>query len=440
MSTFRKQHMAVDWNNLIDSKSEAPAAQASLRDKAALVGRTGLLILSVGAGAYRVRSAMNKISRALGIVCTADISLLSIEYTCSSGGDSYTSAYSLSTTGVNTDRLNRLRAFADYAAEQSDKKSISELFAMLDDIEHTAANYSAIRLALAAAVACACFTFLLGGGAIEMIFAFFGAGAGNFVRKKLLERHITLCANVCLGVAAACLTYIALISVAEAVLHLPPVHHAGYICAMLFVIPGFPLITGGIDLAKLDLRSGLERELYALLIVFVATATGWACARAFSFYPENFRALNLCAPALIALRLAASFAAVYGFSLMFNSTQKMALTAALIGMVANVLRLELLDFTNLPLIVCSFAGALCAGLLASLIKKRSGLPRLTVTVPSIVIMVPGMFMYKGIYFLAAEDINTGALWLLKAGMVVCSLSFGLIAARILTDPNFRVNS
>ena len=33
-------------------------------------------------------------------------------------------------------------------------------------------------------------------------------------------------------------------------------HEAGYICAMLFIIPGFPFITSGIDLAKLDLRSG----------------------------------------------------------------------------------------------------------------------------------------------------------------------------------------
>ena len=56
MSAFRKQHMAMDWGNLIDKESIVPAACASLEDKAALVGRTGLLILSVGAGAYRVRS------------------------------------------------------------------------------------------------------------------------------------------------------------------------------------------------------------------------------------------------------------------------------------------------------------------------------------------------------------------------------------------------
>lgn len=39
---------------------------------------------------------------------------------------------------------------------------------------------------------------------------------------------------------------------------------------MLFIIPGFPFITSGIDLAKLDLRSGLERLTYAIIIVLVA--------------------------------------------------------------------------------------------------------------------------------------------------------------------------
>ena len=40
---------------------------------------------------------------------------------------------------------------------------------------------------------------------------------------------------------------------------------------MLFIIPGFPFITSGIDLAKLDMRSGMERLTYALIIVLVAT-------------------------------------------------------------------------------------------------------------------------------------------------------------------------
>lgn len=47
-------------------------------------------------------------------------------------------------------------------------------------------------LGLAAALACGAFTFLLGGGWVEMILAFFGAGIGNAVRCKLSKHHLTL--------------------------------------------------------------------------------------------------------------------------------------------------------------------------------------------------------------------------------------------------------
>ena len=55
-------------------------------------------------------------------------------------------------------------------------------------------------------------------------------------------------------------------------------HEAGYICAMLFIILGFPFITSEIDLAKLDMRSGTERLMYALIVILVATMAAWLMA------------------------------------------------------------------------------------------------------------------------------------------------------------------
>ena len=311
---------------------------------------------------------------------------------------------------------------------------------ILDKFQDMKGNYKAWNLGLASAFACCAFTFLLGGGIIEMICAFFGAGIGNFVRKKLLEHHITLFANVAAGVASACCTYVIFIKLAELLMGISAVHQAGYICSMLFVIPGFPLITGGMDLAKLDLRSGIERISYALLIIIVATLTGWFCATLFSFYPQDFQAYELSPLLRMAFIMITSFCGVYGFSLMFNSTRKMAATAGLIGMCANTLRLELIDMAGVHVGLAAFIGALSAGLLASAIHHWIGYPRITLTVPSIVIMVPGMFMYKGVYYIVINDITSGAMWLTKAVIIVTALPLGLIFARILTDKNFRKSS
>ncbi|MDE6021763.1 MAG: threonine/serine exporter family protein [Ruminococcus sp.] len=440
MSTFRKQHMSIEWHEIVESEDTTPAINASLKEKATLIGRLGLMMLSVGTGAWRVRASMNKLARALNITCAVDVGLLSIEYTCIENGETYTNALSVNTTGVNTDRLNSLEIFADGFHERAHRYSVEQFHRILDKFQEMPCNYKAWQLGLAAAFACCAFTFLLGGGPAEMICAFFGAGIGNFIRKKLLENHITLFANVTVGVASACCVYVLLIKLAEILLNISNIHQAGYICSMLFVIPGFPLITGGLDLAKLDLRSGIERITYALLIIIVATLTGWITAFIFNFQPSEFAEISLDPALMLVLRLITSFCGVYGFSLMFNSTKKMACTAGIIGMLVNTLRLELIDFTSIPVGAAAFIGALCSGLLASALKKKIGFPRITLTVPSIVIMVPGMFMYKGIYYMALNDIQSGALWITKALLIVISLPLGLIFARIFTDKNFRKSS
>ena len=203
MSKFRKQHMAIEWHDIVNNENYEPAVNASLKEKATLVGRVGLMMLSVGTGAWRVRASMNKIARALNIVCNADIGLLSIEYTCVENSETYTNAISLSTTGINTDKLNLLESFADGFGERAEKYTITQFHRILDKIQDLPPNYNAWLLAFASALACFGFTFLLGGGIIEMICAFLGAGIGQFVRKKLLEHHITLLANVSAAVATA---------------------------------------------------------------------------------------------------------------------------------------------------------------------------------------------------------------------------------------------
>ena len=117
MSKFRKQHMTIEWHDLLNEESDVPAIKASLKEKATLVGRVGLMMLSVGTGAWRVRASMNKIARGLGIVCNADIGLLSIAYTCVENGETYTNAISINTTGVNTDKLDVLEFFSDNFSE-----------------------------------------------------------------------------------------------------------------------------------------------------------------------------------------------------------------------------------------------------------------------------------------------------------------------------------
>ena len=90
-----------------------------------------------------------------------------------------------------------------------------------------------------------------------------------------------------------------------------------------------------------------------------------------------------------------------------------------------------------PPAVAAFAGALVSGLLASLLKNKVGYPRISVTVPSIVIMVPGLYLYRGFYNLGVMSLSASASWFASALLIIVSLPLGLIFARILTDKAFR---
>ena len=430
--------MDILWHEYTDQNGEnKPVTEASLTEKASIIGRVGIMLLSCGTGAWRVRSSMNTLAEVMGITCTADIGLMSIEYTCFDGEEGFTQSLCLTNTGVNTSKLNRLENFIRDFEIEGKHMSGEQLHLFLDNIEKIHGLYSPIALGLAAALACGGFTFLLGGGPIEMLCAFIGAGIGNFIRCKLSKHHFTLFLCIVSSVSAACLVYAGALKIAELLFGISIQHEAGYICAMLFIIPGFPFITSGIDLAKLDMRSGIERLTYALIIILVATMAAWIMALLLHLQPVDFMKISLPVWGWILFRILASFCGVFGFSIMFNSPVRLAAVAASIGAIANTLRLELVDITKFPPAAAAFVGALTAGILSSLIKNKVGYPRISVTVPSIVIMVPGLYLYKGFYNLGMMSLSVSASWFASAILIVAALPLGLIFARILTDKTFR---
>ena len=315
----------------------------------------------------------------------------------------------------------------------------------LDMIEHRKPLYSPAFAGLASACACAAFVFLLGGGPYDMIGAFVGAGLGHWLRRRMFVHHLNqfFVTFICVSVAAlACTGMLRLIGLFDPV---ALQHDTAYIGAMLFVIPGFPMITGGLDMAKIDFPSGIQRVAYVLCIVLIATLAGWMVASIVHLNPQGFEPLGLSPVVNCLLRMVFAFIGVWGFSVMFNSPQRMCLVAAVIGMITDTLRLEIVDM-GVPAEAGAFIGALLAGLLASawrssvrrgLLPPHLGYPRICLTVPSIVIMVPGMYMYRAMFYLGAFDTLHALDWAFRAFMVIICLPIGLVMARVLTDKSWR---
>ena len=59
--------MEILWHEYTDAGGEErPVTEASLTEKASIVGRVGIMLLSCGTGAWRVRSSMNTLSEVMG--------------------------------------------------------------------------------------------------------------------------------------------------------------------------------------------------------------------------------------------------------------------------------------------------------------------------------------------------------------------------------------
>ena len=99
--------------------------------------------------------------------------------------------------------VNRLEKFVTHFHEKELVQSCEAIHSALDDIEKVHGLYSPTTLAFAAALACSAFTFLLGGGIVEMLCAFAGAGIGNYIREKLSRKHLTLFLCIISSVSAA---------------------------------------------------------------------------------------------------------------------------------------------------------------------------------------------------------------------------------------------
>ena len=71
---IEKNHMDILWHDYALNKEDTiPITKAGLIEKASVVGRCGMMLLSCGTGAWRVRSSMNTLSRELGISCTLQL-------------------------------------------------------------------------------------------------------------------------------------------------------------------------------------------------------------------------------------------------------------------------------------------------------------------------------------------------------------------------------
>jgi len=414
------------------NSDDSTAGQQAMGVEADAVLRLGLLMVAAGTGGYRVIRAMKRAARAMGFDrLDAEISITSVVCTFHRGVSFRTVVATQPAPVVDASRIEALEHLTHHLPN---RMSANALTMCLDDIVHSVTHrWSRPVLMVAAGAACAAFALLNyfpaeGAAAVAV-----AAACGQLVRMILASRHLNQLGVVAVAAATSCLVFY-LLNWALPLTHLPDdarAFAAGYIAAVLYLIPGFPLFSSMLDLSRFDITAGLTRLCYAMAVITAATMSVALVSAMTGLSP-----LSIDAPTPTArwylLAAVASFVGVGGFALLFNSSRRMVLFAASIGVVANMVRLVMIDAGVQPQ-YAAYTGGVVVGLLGAVITARTTLPRITMTVPASVIMIPGTAMYRAVHFLNSGDIDQALSNAATAGLIIVWISAGLVTARILTD-------
>lgn len=405
----------------------------SLIEQSGAIIRTGLLMLASGTASYRVKQAMTHVALALGIdKVRHHVSLTDIAVTSHRGRIFRTEVAESRAFAVNADRIVRLDAFRRHLPQ---RMSAAEVHAALDDIERRKPLYAGGVNVAAAGVACAAFAVLNHALPWEVLVVLVAAMLGQAARRVLAHRHFNPFGTTLAAAAVASMAYLAgieLVNISGAALG---THAAGYISSVLFLLPGFALITGALDMAKLDIRAGLERIAFGTMLTLAAGVSVWAVSLVGTLDTLPRGDADGPLAGQVALWAVASGVGVAGFAVLFNSPWRVVMWAGVIGAIANTGRLAAID-AGAPIQAATAVACLVVGCLAAFVARGGRFPVITLSVPSVLVMIPGVAAHEALVSLNEGSYVEATAGILLVVLVVLSIMVGLVLAKLVTDPEW----
>jgi len=391
--------------------------------------RVGLMMLGSGTASYRVKQGMRTVADALGVEEHAgQVTLTEITATSRVGQVFRTEIAEVRHHSINADRIARLDRF-----RRSMPASITpgEVHVTLDEIESHGGMYNRWATAVFAGSACAGFAVLNRARLFEVIVVFVAAFLGQLARRELAERHFNAFGTVVVAATVATSTYVGVLGAIRLIGPGLEIHASGYISSVLFLLPGFALITGALDMAKADYAAGIIRVVHGTTLTLAAAVAVWALSLVSPLDTAPRPPVNMSLLAELSLKSVASFVGVVGFALLFNSPWKMALVAGLIGLV-NVPRVLLIEH-GMPVQTATFLACTVLGLLAAAAASGGRWPIITLQVPASLVQIPGVLAHEAVVSLNKADYVQATAGILQVLLVVLAMLVGLVVAKYVTD-------
>jgi uncharacterized membrane protein YjjP (DUF1212 family) len=384
-------------------------------------------MLRAGNTAFRTRERTEAMARKIGfdrvsVSLTLDNATISARWAHAWA----TAMRDVGPSGVDTWRIGELERLAKTIELEPAPREIA---AKLAQIEAASPRYSHAQIAAAIALASGGFAFLNGAGAPEMLAAAVGGGVGHSMRSALSRRALNHYGVAALSAVAASGIYVLAAVLAAHFGFAFRRYPAGFVSSVLFLVPGFPLIAGLFDLLQHQTVAAVSRLAYGVMTL-LAVALGLSVVIAVAGVDVSRQPpLEFTDALKLLLRGVASFVAAGAFAMLFNSPMRTVLAVGLLGLGANELRLALHD-AGLMLAPAAFLAALTIGVVALLVDRCFGMPPIGMAVPTIIIMIPGVYAFEMIVLFNRSQVLEALQASASCGFVIGALAMGLASARL----------
>jgi uncharacterized membrane protein YjjP (DUF1212 family) len=205
------------------------------------------------------------------------------------------------------------------------------------------------------------------------------------------------------------------------------------LASLIVLVPGLTLTIAMTELATENLAAGTARLMQAILTFFklgFGVALGSNLIRLFTdkINVVTVRVGELDPNAVwIAL-----FTAAIAFTILFKATTRnfvWVLLAGVVGFFSTKLAAGIIGVD-----LGAFVGGLSVGITANLYAKFTKHPALTITMPGLILLVPGSIGFKGLSFLVEKNTLAGIDTTFEMFLIAIALVSGLLLANLIVSP------
>lgn len=205
------------------------------------------------------------------------------------------------------------------------------------------------------------------------------------------------------------------------------------LASLIVLVPGLTLTIAMTELATENLAAGTARLMQAILTFFklgFGVAFGTNLVKLFT---DKVSVSNVIVSNLDQIYIwAALFTAALAFTILFSASKEnffWVLFAGSVGYFSTSLSSQIIGAD-----LGAFVGGFSVGITANLYAKLTKHPALTITMPGLILLVPGSMGFKGLSFLVEKNTLAGIDTTFEMFLIAIALVSGLLLANIVVVP------